>query len=633
MIFLESSSFFYVVAFILIYNGVWFVSTSKLVLNLLLLLGSIIVLTTVSDIQSIGILLLVSSLVFFAGKFLSKSKKNNNFYLFIFIAILILLFIIKNYRIVDLSLVNRVGLSYILFRLIHFLVDSNRKQIHEYDMLTFCNYIIFFPTFIAGPIDEYNNFNYWIKQKRDSYKVILVKAGIFRLMLGIVKKFFLVPLIINYSLDFSLFEGKFIWQEGLLISLLLYSFYILFDFSGYSDIAIGTAYLIGIRTPENFNNPYLSPNLSVFWKRWHMTFSNFLFKYVFKPLATNLSQQFRKFPRLSITFVSYLLTFLICGLWHGNTINFVYWGMWHGFGLMLFKLWDIYVYKKHIVNIKYALFQKIYKWGAIVITFLFVTAGWFFFNYLSQDIAMIATNARDFKSENVKVSTAIFKKKPCFKIKYTGADNNADAIDIEYESTASDSTFKYYNIPVSKDSTYYLLAEGKSKNLSRIRIRNHDAKENDWHSLLVYPNSQNFEPSELQKFIFGKNAAVEALPDTFKGVIKRELFLSDEYLNQKIKTFAEFIPDYGWAIRISYLPLAEHNVKVEYKEEQGDWKTYQKRREGKYDFAHIHGDETFEQTNRNLKPGKYQVRIKYVKGAKSSRWFNSEITIPDYVHN
>src|SRR5690606_27370532 len=122
----------------------------------------------------------------------------------------------------------------------------------------------------------------------------------------------------------------------------------------------------------------------------------------------------------------------------------------------------------------------------------------------------------------------IFKNTPCFKIKYANADNNADAVDIEYESTASDTIFKYYNIPVSKDSTYYLFAEGKNKNLSRIRIRGHSTEESDWHSLLVYPNTQNFEPSELQKFIFGKNATVEKLPDTFDDVIMRNLFLSDE---------------------------------------------------------------------------------------------------------
>lgn len=633
MIFIENVSFFYVVAFILIYNTVQLISKNRLILNLLLLSGNIIVLTTLSNIQSIGILLLIASLVFFAGKFLGNNKKKKNFYLFIFIGILILLFVIKNYKIADLSLVQRIGLSYILFRLIHFLVDSNRKQIQEYNPLTFCNYIIFFPTFIAGPIDEYNNFSYWVKQKRNSYKVILVKAGVFRLVLGIVKKFFLVPLIINYSLDFSLLESKFIWQEGLLISLLLYSFYILFDFSGYSDIAIGTAYLIGIRMPENFNNPYFSRNLSDFWKRWHMTLSNFLFKYVFKPLVINLSQQFRKFPRLSITFLSYLLTFLICGLWHGTTINFVYWGLWHGFGLIFFKLWDVYIYRKHVAKLKHALFQKIYNWGAMAITFLFVTVGWLFFNYVSQDIAMIVANAGDFKSENIKVSTVMFKNIPCFKIKYANADNNAGAVDIEYESTAFDTIFKYYDIPVSKDSTYYIIAEGKSKDLSRIRIRDHFIKGNNWYSTLVYPNTQNVELSELQEFIFGKNAAVEKIPDTFDDVIMKNLFLTDEYLNQKIETYAEFIPDYGWAIRISYLPLSGHNVRVEYKEEQGDWKIYQKDREGKYNFIHIHGYETFKQSNRNLKPGKYQIRIKYFKGTRGSRWFNGAIIIPDYVHN
>jgi len=267
MIFIDNISFLYVIAFILAYNLARQLSRNKLFLNLLLIIGSVAVLTTVSNLSSIGGVLIISLIVFLGGKLLNWQTKFKRGYLFILVSALIVLFIIKNYQIADFSLVQRIGLSYILFRLIHYLIDSSRGKIEDYNVLSFLNYIIFFPTFIAGPIDEYNNFNYWINQKRKNYNILLVKAGLFKLILGIFKKFLIVPIVINYSLDFSLLEADFTWQVALLISLFFYSLYILFDFSGYSDIAIGTAYLIGIKTPENFDNPYFSKNLSIFLEK------------------------------------------------------------------------------------------------------------------------------------------------------------------------------------------------------------------------------------------------------------------------------------------------------------------------------------------------------------------------------
>ena len=327
---------------------------------------------------------MVSTSVYFGGQFLSQKPNRKKPYLSIFIAALIILFLLKNYHIVEMAALQRIGLSYILFRLIHFLVDSSKGKIKEFSLLAFLNYIIFFPSFIAGPIDEYNNFQYWIHQKRNSYKITLVKVGIFRLLLGITKKFFLVPIIASYALDFSLFEPEFGWKLGLIFSLFLYSLYILFDFSGYTDIAIGTAYLIGIKTPENFDNPYFSSSLGEFWRKWHMTFSNFLFKYIFKPLVTYLSKHYTKSPRLFISSIGYIVTFMICGVWHGNTLNFFYWGLWNGVGLIFFKIYEVYIYKRHIISFDNSAFRLLYRFASIAFTFVFVTTGWLFFNYQTK---------------------------------------------------------------------------------------------------------------------------------------------------------------------------------------------------------------------------------------------------------
>ena len=154
---------------------------------------------------------------------------------------------------------------------------------------------------------------------------------------------------------------------------LLYSLYIYIDFSGYCDMAIGMAYMMGIRTPENFNNPYFSTNISEFWKRWHITFSTFLKIYVFKPVITLLNRLPIARWRMLVSVTAYLVTFLVCGLWHGSTVNFVLWGLWHGIGLSVYK---IFTYKKTAKPL--TLPRKIAGIGG---TFLFVTVGWIFFNY------------------------------------------------------------------------------------------------------------------------------------------------------------------------------------------------------------------------------------------------------------
>lgn len=206
MIFLANSTFIYILVFIIIYNISSFLLKNRTLSNILLALGSIVVLGTVCSIESIVTIIAISTLVYFAGRNLNKKKRKTKLFLGIYIALLVTIFVIKNYEIAKLSFLSAIGLSYILFRLIHYLIESKNRKIAEYNLLSFINYIIFFPTFLAGPIDDYNNFNYWTKQKRNSYKITLIKAGGFKILLGVVKKFFLVPIIVNYSMDFSLFN-------------------------------------------------------------------------------------------------------------------------------------------------------------------------------------------------------------------------------------------------------------------------------------------------------------------------------------------------------------------------------------------------------------------------------------------
>jgi len=399
MFFNDYIVFIYIAIFVVIYNLVKVFVKTRAIKNVLIVFASLLVLLTVVKEHSLIIISILSLLVYAIGLILQKKK--SAILLTGVLVFVIGLFCIRNYPFVQdiisgsiLSLINepvlsvqKVGLSYILFRFVHWLIESYRRTIHTSDFFTFLNYIFFFPNFLAGPIDTYNNFHYWIGNTHFKYLRSLFFAGISRIFIGGVKTLLIVPIVIDYALDYTILLPDFSPLTALFLSLLAYSAYIYFDFSGYSDIAIGTAYLIGIKTPENFNNPYFSSNLSVFWKRWHITFSNFLFAYVFKPTLSLLNRILPGLPRISITISAYMITFFICGLWHGETINFVYWGLWHGMGVSIGKLWILYakIPERISANI-------IYKAASILLTFLFVTFGWMFFHYSHIELIEIFNN-------------------------------------------------------------------------------------------------------------------------------------------------------------------------------------------------------------------------------------------------
>lgn len=396
MLFNDYKIFIYISIFVIIYNLTKVISKSIILRNIIILVGNLLLLLTLVKEHTLIVIAILSLLIFITGKLLQK--RNSKTLLFSTISVVLILFSIRNYPYLQDSISNgilsflnapilsvqKLGLSYILFRFIHYLAESFNHKIHKPNFITFLNYIFFFPTIIAGPIDSYNNYSYWINNKRKKYQYSLFFAGITRIFIGAIKTMAIVPLIINYAQDYTSLTSDFSPFLAILISLLAYSTYIYLDFSGYSDIAIGTAYLLGIKTPENFNNPYLSENLSDFWKRWHITFSTFLKLYVFKPSILLYNKIFNQKYRLGITILCYLTTFAICGLWHGDKINFLYWGLWHGIGLSLNKIWT--------VNIKSKLsFRNTsgYKYVSILTTFIFVTIGWVFFNYSEEQLIEI----------------------------------------------------------------------------------------------------------------------------------------------------------------------------------------------------------------------------------------------------
>lgn len=209
-------------------------------------------------------------------------------------------------------------------------------------------------------------------------------AGVTRIFIGAAKTLLIVPLLLPYATNYQTITSAPSPLCGLFMAAFLYSFYIYIDFSGYCDIAIGMAYILGIRTPENFRRPYLATNIADFWKRWHITFSTFLRMYVFKPFIHWLNRfSIRKY-RMVVSVFAYLFTFTICGLWHGTTLNFVLWGLWHGVGLSIYK-----ILKSRNIQWIGKIPAPIQKWTGVVITFIFVTIGWVFFNYSIDELSNI----------------------------------------------------------------------------------------------------------------------------------------------------------------------------------------------------------------------------------------------------
>lgn len=398
----SSSSELLIVSIFLIIQLLFRTYLSKTFNKTTLLVGNILILSTVISTYTIGLHITLGILIYFSGKFISRNKGSRAK---VFSAITILLVILgfalrsfpKAFGIESFqlnsdpsSIIQRLGISYIMFRHIQFIVDSYKQKINSFNLIDYINFLLFFPNFLAGPIDVYNNFTRWSNKENGKLKKALILPGLGRILIGFIKKYFLVPFIYAYAVSYEPLAESMGQTPGILMSLVVYSVYIYLDFSGYSDIAIGSGYIMGIRTPENFNSPYLTTNIADFWRRWHITFSDFLRELIFKPIVKGISSWRIKPPRLIISIIGYILTFFICGIWHGDTVNFVYWGLWHGVGLAVYKAWSLSTLhtKLHSASDK-KFYSILITTSGFLITFSFVSFGWMFFHYSGSDLTLV----------------------------------------------------------------------------------------------------------------------------------------------------------------------------------------------------------------------------------------------------
>jgi alginate O-acetyltransferase complex protein AlgI len=272
----------------------------------------------------------------------------------------------------SLDLLLPLAISFFTFQQIAYLVDSYRQETKEYDFLNYALFVTFFPQLIAGPIVHHKEMMPQFAKVRNKIKNYRnIAMGLFIFSIGLFKKIVIADTFsvwANNGFDatttLNLFEA---WATSL-----SYTFQLYFDFSGYTDMAIGLALLFNIRLPINFNSPYKATNIQDFWRRWHITLSRFLRDYVYIPLGGNKKGGFRKYNNL-------MATFIIGGLWHGAGWTFVFWGFLHGLALIIQKLWE-------------KLGIKLWTWIAWFVTFNFVNIAWVFFRAEKWDDAVNILN-------------------------------------------------------------------------------------------------------------------------------------------------------------------------------------------------------------------------------------------------
>jgi alginate O-acetyltransferase complex protein AlgI len=274
-----------------------------------------------------------------------------------------------------------IGFSYVAFRLIHTFRDRQSGKLPALSLREYLTYAIFFPAFTAGPIDRAERFvkDYRALPDLRGLAAPRYTEGAARIATGIFKKFVIADTL---ALGMALNATNAAQADSALFTWVLlygYALRLFFDFSGYSDIAIGIGILFGIKLPENFDRPYTRNNLAAFWQSWHITLSNWARFYVFSPVSRFMLTRKRKPSPVVVVLVCQTATMVTIGLWHGVTLNFVIWGLWHGAGLFVHKLWSDRT-RKWFISLRDKPDQK-RAWTAAgwFITFHYVTLGWVWF--------------------------------------------------------------------------------------------------------------------------------------------------------------------------------------------------------------------------------------------------------------
>lgn len=268
-----------------------------------------------------------------------------------------------------LGLVLPLAISFFTFQQVSYLVDCSKGKVNaSSDFLSYSLFVTFFPQLIAGPIVHHSEMMpQFASRERNRLTQRNIFLGLTLFSIGLFKKLFIAD-------QFSVWVGLGYQNSSSLtffdawITSLSYTFQLYYDFSGYSDMAIGLAFMFNILLPLNFNSPYKAINIQDFWRRWHMTLSRWLRDYIYIPLGGSKSGRARMFGAI-------FLTFLLGGIWHGAGWNFIIWGVLHGLALIVYQLWVLSRLRLH----------RYLSWFLL---FNFINLSWVFFRSESVEQAM-----------------------------------------------------------------------------------------------------------------------------------------------------------------------------------------------------------------------------------------------------
>tara|TARA_R110002096_G_scaffold161920_2_gene328782 strand:- start:1764 stop:3164 length:1401 start_codon:yes stop_codon:yes gene_type:complete len=266
-----------------------------------------------------------------------------------------------------LNIILPVGISFYTFQTMSYSIDIYRGELKPTkNFIEFATFVSFFPQLVAGPIERASNLLPQLARER-KMSLVRFKNGLFQIFIGFFRKVVVADAI--GSIIDGIYNAPDIHNaSSIVMAVVLYSFQIYFDFSGYSDIAIGTAKILGFDFKRNFNLPYFSVSITEFWRRWHISLSTWLRDYLYIPLGGNKKG-------IKIQYRNLFITMLLGGLWHGSSWNFVVWGAIHGLLLSLEK-------RFYLIPKKYTLLKNLF-------IFSLVSLIWIFFRALSFDDSIL----------------------------------------------------------------------------------------------------------------------------------------------------------------------------------------------------------------------------------------------------
>lgn len=309
------------------------------------------------------LLLLFEVVVSYLGAKILEKKKNKVYLVSSIAIVIIILAFFKYFGFIaektslSLDIIMPIGISYYSFKIISYLIDTYKNTIkYKISFVDYFIYVSFFPQILSGPISRPNEIIEQLNNKNTITEEKVTK-GIELILDGLFKKYVIANRIANYT---SLVFNNYINYPSLAlwICMFLFSIQLYCDFDGYSKIVIGISKMLGFNIVDNFKTPYFSYNIKQFWKRWHISLSSWLKDYIYIPLGGNKCSKFRNYFNI-------LATFIVSGIWHGNTLNYLFWGIYHGIA-------NILSFKKPK--------NKLDKFFKTLATFITVSFGWIIFS-------------------------------------------------------------------------------------------------------------------------------------------------------------------------------------------------------------------------------------------------------------